>query len=69
VSYSPGLLKVDPDRLFKALTDVQKAEWRDGRASLDEICPRVKRETSAVRNELIRRLRNWSVAPTLQVTP
>jgi len=51
----------DPAALFDAIPLAQRAEWRSGKVSLDQICPRVKHETSAVRNEILRRLQNWSV--------
>ena len=53
------MLPVDPKKLFDAIPDAVRSEWARGRCTLDQACPRVKHETSAIRNELIRLLSNW----------
>lgn len=55
------MLKVDPAQIFAEIPDALRVEWARGVATLDQICPKVRHETSAVRNEVLRRLKNWSL--------
>jgi hypothetical protein len=55
------MLAFDPQRVFATIPEAQRFEWTKGEATLVQICPAVRHETSANRNELIRLLRNWWV--------
>ena len=55
------MLKFDPIRVFNTIPEAQRWEWAKQEATLVQICPAVRHETSANRNELIRLLRNWTV--------
>lgn len=55
------MLKFDPARVFAGIPEAQRFEWAKQEATLVQICPAVRHETSANRNELIRLLKNWAV--------
>ena len=58
------MLKFDPARVFEAIPEALRFDWMNHKATLDQICPSVRHETSANRTELARRLNNWCVQQT-----
>ena len=55
------MLKFDAQRVFASIPEAQRFEWAKGEATLVQICPAVRHETSGNRAELIRMLNNWRV--------
>ena len=55
------MLAFDAKRVFDAIPEPQRWEWVKREATLDQICPAVRHETSANRNEVLRMLNNWRI--------
>jgi hypothetical protein len=53
------MLPANTSAIFDGIPEAQRYEWAKSEATLDQICPQVRHETSAVRNEILRLLRNW----------
>jgi hypothetical protein len=59
------MLKFDAKRTFDAIPEAQRCEWAKHEASLDQICPAARHETSANRRALFELLRAWEQAAGL----
>jgi hypothetical protein len=58
------MLRFDAKTVFDAIPKALRFEWMRQEATLVQICPAIRHETSANRNELIRHLQNWAVQVT-----
>ena len=54
------MLKFNPKVVFDRIEEASRYEWMRREATLDQICPALKHETSANRAEILRALNNWA---------
>ena len=54
------MLRFNPKAVFSQINETQRHEWMRYEATLDQICPALKHETSANRSEILRLLNDWA---------